>query len=110
MAPCPSLVIILPAAANCRRKMGGGIHRRRWHKPKPLRHSNRVVPLYETMTATLPRWLKLRVSSWVADTIRDGVKIARREHPIPFRSPEYPLNAEHTEFLRGEIQRGLDNV
>lgn len=90
--------------------MGGRNHRRRRHKPKLPRHSNRVVPVYETMKAALPRWLQLGVSSWVADTIRDGVKIEWREQPTPFRSPEYPLNKEDTEFLRGEIQRGLDNV
>lgn len=90
--------------------MGGGKHRRRRHKPKLLRHSERAAPVYETMKAALPRWLQLGVSTWVADTIRYGVKIEWRERPTPFRSPEYPLNAEDSEFLRGEIQRGLDNV
>lgn len=90
--------------------MGGGKNRRRRHKPKLPRHSNRDVPVYVTMKAALPRWLQLGVSSWVADTIRDGVMIEWRELPTSFRSPEYSLSAEDTEFLRGEIQRGLDNM
>lgn len=68
------------------------------------------MPVFETLKAPLPRWLQLGVSSWVADTIRDGVKIDSREQPTPFCSREYPLNEEDTDFLRGEIQRGLDNV
>lgn len=62
----------------------------------------------EALKAALPRWRRLGVSSWVLDTITNGVKIDWRETPTPFFSPEYPLSDEDTDFLRGEITRGLD--
>lgn len=90
--------------------MGGGANRRRRHKPKLSRRSSRAVRVYEALKAALPRWLQLGASAWVIDTITNGVKIAWTKTPTPFFSPEYPLSPEDTNFLRAEIQRGLDSV
>jgi len=66
--------------------------------------------VYAALTAALPRWLQLGVPAWVTDTIENGVQIEWREPPTPFFSSEYPVTAEDAAFLRGEIQRSLDNA
>lgn len=90
--------------------MGGGKNRRCKHKPKSLRHDKEQVPVYVALKAALPRWLPLGAPAWVIDTITNGVKIEWRETPTAFFSPEYPLSDEDTVFLRGEIQRSLENA
>lgn len=90
--------------------MGGGKNRRRKHKPPSLRRDEGAVPVYTTLKAALPRWLRLGAPAWVVDTIKNGVRIEWREAPTPFFSPEYPLSTDDTIFLRGEIQRALDNT
>lgn len=47
------------------------------------------------------------VSSWVSDTIKNGVKIEWNSPPTPFVSPEYPVPADDIAFLKSEIERGL---
>lgn len=65
--------------------------------------------MYESLRAAHPRWLRMGISSWVSDTIKNGVKIEWTSPPTPFVSAEYPLNPEDRKFLTGEIQRELDN-
>lgn len=48
------------------------------------------------------------VSSWVSDTIENGVKIEWTSTPTPFLSPEYPMPVEDKVLLEGEIDRELD--
>ena len=64
--------------------------------------------MYEALRAALPRWLRLGVSPWVADTIKNGIKIDWASTPTPFVSAEYPLTPEDRTFLTSEIQRELD--
>lgn len=68
------------------------------------------MPVYEALRAALPRWLQLGVSPWVADTIKNGVKLEWTSTPTPFVSVEYPLTAEDRAFMTGEIAREMDNA
>lgn len=65
--------------------------------------------MYEALRAALQRWLRMGVSPWVADTIKNGVKIEWASTPTPFVSVEYPLSPEDRIFLTGKMQRELDN-
>jgi len=66
--------------------------------------------VYEALRSSLPRWSQLGSSSWVLDTIADGVQIDWAVEPTPFFSTEYPLVPEDKAFLAAEIQRELDNA
>jgi len=65
--------------------------------------------VYEALRNALPRWLQLGISSWVADTITNGVKVEWASDPTPLVSAEYPLSPSDRAFLETEIQRELDN-
>lgn len=65
------------------------------------------VPVFAALRAALPRWLRLGVSQWVADTISGGVKLDWASQPTPFRSAEYPLTAADAAFMATEIDREL---
>ena len=56
----------------------------------------------------LPKWRKLGASSWVLDSIANGVKIPWTSRPPPRRARPYPASSAATFFIRDEIQRQLD--
>jgi len=66
------------------------------------------VPVFSALRAALPNWVSLGASSWVKDTIWDGVKIQWLEPPTPFHSHEDPMDKADTAFMAAEIQRELD--
>jgi len=66
------------------------------------------VPVFSALRAALPNWVALGASSWVEDTIRNGVKIEWLEPPTPFKCHEYPMDQADTAFMDAEIQRELD--
>lgn len=49
----------------------------------------------------------MQASAWVLETIEHGVQIDWTEEPAYFRSKEYPMGADDTDFMRGEIAREL---
>jgi len=66
------------------------------------------VPVFSGLRAALPNWVALGASSWVEDTIQNGVKIEWLEPPTPFNCYEYPMDPAETAFRAAEIQRELD--
>jgi len=88
----------------------GGGKRRRKHRPRLPRPSPRAsVPVYTALKNSLPRWQQLGGSSWVEDTIENGVTVDWAAPPTPFFSAEYPLTPADRAFMTVEIQRELDN-
>ena len=63
--------------------------------------------MFTALRAALPEWINLGVSSWVVETIADGVKIEWVSPPTPYCSHEYPLDAVDSAFMVNEIERGL---
>jgi len=82
----------------------GGTRRRKHRQRLPRPSPSATVPVYTALKNSLPRSQQLGVSSWVEDTIENGVTVDWAAPPTLCFSAEYPLTLADQAFMTVEIQ------